>query len=247
MPSEMKTSRLHTRRASEPKFPRNPTSTATTVCQYAVLLYLALNYILHDNPRHVQYGEKVGQSQHPTLSTKHSQTPPTKSRRESEAAPQNSNKSNKSPIVESDPQDSRETTSNKPFSQPSRHSRDSLQYGEARPTKTNLRDPALDVSRVQMSEAWARIRAVSRIPETIVSTQRATDKRKKLAKKVRWGVVQTHQFESDGEADNGESKPQSSTAGGTREPEDQARRDLRASIEIVDEHDPRRPTEGKEE
>jgi hypothetical protein len=98
-----------------------------------------------------------------------------------------------------------------------------------------------------MSEAWARIRAVSRIPETIVSTQRATDKRKKLAKKVRWGVVQTRQFESDGEADNGESKPQSSTAGGTREPEDQARRDLRASIEIVDEHDPRRPTEGKEE
>jgi hypothetical protein len=247
MPSEMKPSRLHTRRASEPKFPRNPTSTTTTICQYAVLLYLALNYILHDNPRHVQYGEKVGQSQHPTSSTKHSQTPPTKLRRESEAAPQNSSKSNKSPIVESDPQKSRATTSNKPFSQPSRQSRDNLQYGEARPTKTNLRDPALDVSRVQMSEAWAQIRAVARIAEATVSTQRTSDKRKKLAKKVRWGVVQTRQFESDGEADNGESKPQGSNAESTRETEDQARRDLRVSIETADEQDPRRPTEGKEE
>jgi len=69
--------------------------------------------------------------------------------------------------------------------------------GHAHP-KIQLSDIRLDIPRAQKSEAWTRIRAVSRIPVEIKA-----ENKKKQAKKVRWGVVQTRVFESEPCIDGG--------------------------------------------
>jgi hypothetical protein len=238
----MKTSRLQTERASDPKLPRNPTSTATTVCQYAVLLYVALNYILQDSPQHVKPSKKGKQSQYSASSTKLSQKPPTTSRDQSAEGPQHSTKSNKKTTTEQYlPKDPQAAAPSQPFSRPRRHRRESHQHGQHSPAKTHLQYPSLDISTAQMSAAWARIRAVSRVLGNHASMDNGENGGKKPAKRVRWGVVRTRHFEPEAEAHGQDIASQPTGQG-----QERARRDLQPSIETEGDRDYWEPTEGSD-
>lgn len=212
----MKSSNLHTSGASSSKTPRNPTSTGATVVQYSVLLYLALKHILHDDPRHLQYSEKVKQSRYLAASTERSQTPSAKSRQEREAEPHNGTKSGDTTAAGYClSKDTQAATPDEPSYRPHTQGRRIHQADQACLFETKPRDPRLHVSKTQMSEAWARIRAVSRSPESSVGPHSRRDKGKQREKNVRWGMVQTQQFESDDEAHGRERSSRESIVEGT--------------------------------
>lgn len=174
----MKNPRVQTPRPSDQKLPRNSTSTATTVWEYAVLLYLALNYLLRDNPRHVQYREKSKAAHHNGL----------KSDRESNSGYQVHKRSHTIPTQS--------------YFQPHNKRRDGHHDEHVYPFTTDPKSPNLNISRAQKSEAWGRIRAVSELSGYPASTHKWQDGGEKRAKKVRWGVIQTHRFESETAADD---------------------------------------------
>ena len=226
----MKSSNLHTSGASNSKTPRNPTSTGATVVQYSVLLYLALKHILHDDPRHLQYSEKVKQTRYLAASTEHSRTPSAKSRQEREAQPQNGTKSEDTSGAGYDlSKDGQATALDKPSCRRHTQRRRIPQADQAWLIETKPRDPRLHVSKTEMSEAWARMRPVSRSPESSVGPHSRGDKGKQRERNVRWGVVQTHQFESNNEAHGRELSSRESLVEGVSERDMQARRDHRAS------------------
>jgi len=225
----MKSSNFQTSGASNSKTPRNPTSTGATVVQYSVLLYLALKHILHDDPRHLQYSEKVKQTRYLAASTERSQTPSAKSRQEHEAQPQNGTKSEDTPGAGYDLSKERQATAlDKPSCRPHTQRRRIPQADQACLIETKPRDPRLHVSKTDMSEAWARMRAVSRSPESSVGPHSRRDKGKRREKNVRWGVVQTQRFDSDDEAYGRELSSRESLVEGASERDVRARRDHRA-------------------
>ena len=99
----------HVPRAASLKLTRNPTSTTTTIYQYAILLYLSLSYILRDLPQHVQYHEKRKQNQAPTSDLGSCKSPSTntqKSTARSQDPPghRNSDKHHETPYSSHSPQ-----------------------------------------------------------------------------------------------------------------------------------------------
>lgn len=251
----MRNSRYHTSRGSNSKFPRNPTSTATTVWEYAVLLYLALNYILQDNPRHVQYREKAKQSRHSTSSTKHCQNPSTSSsyqrKADHQAGLKGDRESNTSDHLRGDSQSTTPNLSHFQHHKQSHHNR------QAYRPKIDRRDSNHDISRAQMSEAWGRIRAVSIMPGNPVGLHNERSEGDKRAKKVRWGVVQTRQFESATDATHKDTASQQEhrsenkhihrgPADDAGDRENRARKELWTSVEKEGEHEIWGPTEGSD-
>ena len=73
------------------------------------------------------------------------------------------------------------------------------------------------------------MRPVSRSPESSIGPHSRGDKGKQRERNVRWGVVQTHQFESNDEAHGRELSSRESLVEGVSERDMQARRDHRAS------------------
>ncbi|KAH6878216.1 hypothetical protein BKA58DRAFT_90915 [Alternaria rosae] len=234
----MKRSNLHTSGASNSETPRNPTSTGATVVQYSVLLYLALKHILHDDPRHLQYSEKVKQSRYLAASTERSQTLSAKSRQEREAESQNGTKSKDTAAAGYCL--SKDTQATTPDAPSCRHTqrRRNHQADQACLIETKPRDPRLHVSKTQMSKAWSLLRAVSRSTESSVGPRSRRDKGKQREKNVRWGVVQTHQFESDDEAHGRERSSRESIVEGMSGRETRARHDHRASVVAEGDHGP---------
>ncbi|KAF7672251.1 hypothetical protein GT037_009761 [Alternaria burnsii] len=192
----MKNPRVQPPRPSDQKLPRNSTSTATTVWEYAVLLYLALNYILQDNPRHVQYREKVRQSERST------------SKYQSEAAHHNGLKSDRQSNAGYQLHKRSQTIPTQSYFQSHNKRRDGHHNEHVYPFKTGPKSPNLNISKAQKSEAWGRIRAVSGLPGYPASTHKWQDGGEKRAKKVRWGVIQTRRFESETAADDGDTTNQ---------------------------------------
>jgi hypothetical protein len=191
----MKYSSPHTPRAASLKLPRNPTSTTTTVYQYAILLYLALSYILQDNPRHVQYREtqdEVGPQQRtsdlargrlPTLNEHRQSLKILQDRAVTASTTRNPNRRQSRLRVQEQDQPSH-----------------LLIHIAATviPLVTLAQSSLISTyQKAQMSEAWTRIRAVRHLPVRPADPRDRKDARKKRPKKVRWGVVQTRVFESD--------------------------------------------------
>jgi hypothetical protein len=238
----MKNARSQTLRTSHQEITKNPTSTGTTVWEYAVLLYLVLNYILQDSPRHVQYREKATQDQKSSSSTKHSQKPSTSSRYQSDVEFTTGDSLSK---------DSQATTINQSYPQPGGQSRNSHRNDQAYPSKCDIRNSNHDISRAQMREAWARIRAVSKVSSNPTDTHSKRNEGNKRAKKVRWGVVQTRQFESATDATDEDTTNQHESRHdqkrARRSPEDRGngtRKEPWPSVEKEGEHEIWGPTEG---
>jgi hypothetical protein len=204
----MKNPRVQTPRPSDQKLPRNSTSTATTVWEYAVLLYLALNYLLRDNPRHVQYREKVRQSERSTWSTRHDRQPFDPPKHQSKAAHHNGLKSDRESNSGYQVHKRSQTIPTQSYFQPHNKRRDGHHDEHVYPFTTDPKSPNLNISRAQKSEAWGRIRAVSELSGYPASTHKWQDGGEKRAKKVRWGVIQTHRFESETAADDGDTANQ---------------------------------------
>ncbi|OAG26584.1 hypothetical protein CC77DRAFT_58418 [Alternaria alternata] len=88
------------------------------------------------------------------------------------------------------------------YFQPHNKRRDGHHDEHVYPFTTDPKSPNLNISRAQKSEAWGRIRAVSELSGYPASTHKWQDGGEKRAKKVRWGVIQTHRFESETAADD---------------------------------------------
>ncbi|CAE7189126.1 hypothetical protein P3342_009059 [Pyrenophora teres f. teres] len=193
----MKHSGLHTSQASSAK-PKNPTSTATTVYQYAILLYLALSYILQDSPQHAQHSKKKPSNQCQTSSTDTTTHVPTPARTYQNASEHSKGtRQNKGySSWQASPKPSQTASPDQAHTRLHTPRRDDPLHG---PFKTQLANAGLAISRVQMSEAWTRMRAVSCMPINPANLNTTQDRDKRRVKKVRWGVVQTREFEPEAE------------------------------------------------
>ena len=108
-----------------------------------------------------------------------------------------------------------------------------------------------------MSEAWARIRAVSCVPIKPPDLKREQDGGVKRVKKVRWGVVQTREFEPEAQGDDeamagehehysGRTNVQPDNAGDAKVQERRARRELWESVQREEKHEIWGPREGSD-
>ncbi|EDU42432.1 hypothetical protein PtrSN002B_003473 [Pyrenophora tritici-repentis] len=195
----MKHSGLHTSQASSAKL-KNPTSAATTVYQYAILLYLALSYILQDDAQHAQPNKKKPRDQCRTSSPHTSPQIPTPARtyQTASAHVKGTRQNERYSSWQASPKPSQTRSPDQARSRLHTPRRDDHPHG---PVKAQVTNAGLAISRVQMSEAWTCMRAVSCMPIKPSNSNSEQDQGKRRVKKVRWGVVQTREFEPEAEAD----------------------------------------------
>ena len=187
--------------APAPALHTNPTSTGTTVWYYAVIIYLALEHLLHNEPRHVQYRESLKQAQKASPETL--TTRPSSSSRAPSFLPKDATRGTDNKIH---PQ---------PYRPPSPHPR-SNQSSSNSPYRNTYTAPIYPVDKVstglskaQMSDAWARMRAVTRRrvePVAMYSSMKGTNVKEKVRRHVRWGSVRSYDYEHPYAADDEETE-----------------------------------------
>lgn len=199
----------------------NPTSTGTTVGCYAILIYLAAEHLLHNNPRHVQYRESLRQAQKASPVT-----PP---------CPPSSR--DHFPLPKDTTQGITSKGNHQPYRPPSPHPRSNRSspyppYRSARtiPIYQETQTPT-GLSKAQMSDAWVRMRAVTRSrvePVTIInSSMKGTKAKDKVRRHVQWAQsVQSYPYEHQFATDDEETKiEQNRQAEGTKVGENQGQRE----------------------
>ena len=192
---------------SSPRLAKS-TSTGTTVHQYGILAYLALNYILRETPDNVKPRGKARQSPYSTSNVTHTssqstripnrQSRPHDTTRHSKISRHGSRRSTHSACYET----SGDMASGHAHARPYLRRKDMHRNSYDSSPKTQLDDPRLDISKVEMSEAWARMRSVSKIPIPPAKPKSRKDGARSREKNVRWGVVHTREFESPSEGNN---------------------------------------------
>ncbi|KAF1847380.1 uncharacterized protein K460DRAFT_402740 [Cucurbitaria berberidis CBS 394.84] len=190
----MKPRRTETAKASGSKLNVNPTSAGTTVWEYAILIYLAASHLLTDNPRHIQYRESVKDAKKTTQdaggrdasaqvkSTRSSSTYGGKNK-----DPQHKYHSNPPP---------KRSSQSPPY--PSYRNDQAVHLHPVESHSTFDPTHPVELSKVQMRDAWARMRAVSRLRVEPVAMGSSNDQERvneKVRKHVRWGPVQTYEHE----------------------------------------------------
>lgn len=164
----------------------NPTSLGATLCQYAIIAYEGALYLLHDNPRHVQYRDSLTRYRDGTVGAGRSQiasigdTGPTSTSRKSSTQHQSTARTAKShyrPKSPTAPQSSRGHCH--------------VHSGEMNSTLDTVQRP--EPSKAQMSEAWMRLRPISgsRTESTGLETSTLHDNViDKSRRGIKWGPVQ---------------------------------------------------------
>ncbi|CAO2651625.1 Nn.00g041950.m01.CDS01 [Neocucurbitaria sp. VM-36] len=213
--NDMKNSGPATTKASRAGNLVNPTTTGTTVWHYAILIYLAANHLLTSNPRHVQYRESVRNAHKPIRNGGALHTSSAKD------SIRSSFSQNPSPVYKHATFGGENKLHELPFRPPTPYGSShqsppysSFQYDAAIPVPPLGRKSGYNqvetagLSMAQMSDAWVRMKAVSRRPlRPVTRLPSSVDaKNKKVRKHVRWGSVQTyeweHQYEMDDVADS---------------------------------------------
>ncbi|RMZ67005.1 flavin-binding monooxygenase [Pyrenophora seminiperda CCB06] len=201
----MKYSGRHTWPSSSAK-PKLPTSTATAVYQYAILVYLALSYVLRDSQQHMQqHSKKEKHDQCPASSTRYKGSTstriptPVQNYHTTSEDEKGSGKDRRCTWRFASPKPSRTGSPAQSRTRLPTPRRDHDIHG---PVNIQLANAGLAISRVQMSEAWTRMRAVSCFRTKPANVKRAQDGGKKRVKKVRWGVVQIREFDPDVDRDD---------------------------------------------
>ncbi|KAH7359659.1 hypothetical protein BKA66DRAFT_472566 [Pyrenochaeta sp. MPI-SDFR-AT-0127] len=174
----------------------NPTSCGATVAQYATLLYLAAHYLLHDDPRHVQYRDAVRHAQGGTPNAGHDQSAPIGDARPSPITPNPSTLQRSSVGV--DGASFHFPSGRSPLlSAPWRSNYDChirTRERRSKPDGTNRPEP----SKTQMNEAWMRMRpGFGTRTEPIIkdTANKGRHVSSKSGKGVRWGTVQVNACE----------------------------------------------------
>lgn len=255
----MKYPELHASRASSAK-PKHPTSTAPTVYQYAIILCLAVSYILHDRPQRVQHSKTKKHNRCPTCSTGRSASTsthiPTPAQNYQSVLEhrKGTGQDERYGSWQASPKPSPNVSPGQSRTRTHTPRRDDHRPGLV---KAQLANAGLAISSVQMSEAWARIRTVSCVPIKPSDLKRDQDGEKKRVKKVRWGIVQTREFKSEAEGDDeataGEhehhserTNAQSNNASDAKVQKRRAGRELWGSVQREGKHDIWGPREGSD-
>lgn len=192
---------------SNPKLAQS-TNTGTTIHQYGIFLYLALNYILRDTSHNLQPRGKAVRSAHSTSNATHASSQSTRvpnrqprphdTTRYGKSSRHGGRWSTHSACSET----SGDMVSSHTHTRPHLRRKDMHRNSYDNPPKTQLSDPRLDISKVEMSEAWARMRSVSKMPIPPAAPKSRKDGARSREKNIRWGVVHTREFESPSEGNN---------------------------------------------
>jgi hypothetical protein len=161
--------------------PANPTSMGRTLYLYLIISLLALNHFLDDDPRHVQYRKA---QQYATASA-------TKNPISSPIGPEEHTSTfanQKQPHYPSS------VDSKTPWPYPrDKHPRSDVQSDLRGVEQPVGRRMAMNPSRRQLSDAWRRMRAVTK---TAVETGKSTNGQKK--KRVSWGDMEVFEYDEQG-------------------------------------------------
>lgn len=185
----MSPSTSNTQQASQQACHVKSSTPATVKIRYVLLALQLANHFLASEPRHVRFRESQRQS-----SSKTAKAGPQDQRGLSLKTHDSSSKASNSSIT-SRPCLSVEADAGRQYT----HSASLHQYRAQTQSRAHhghdRRQP--NPSKAQQSEAWTRIRSVSRgIDELILNTNASTsdNPRRRVPKKVRWGHVQVYEY-----------------------------------------------------
>lgn len=165
------------------QLPMNPTSMGKTIYLCMMMSLLALNHLLDDHPRHVQYRKT---QQHDKASANRDDTV-----RPGVANGESASRSGSFPEQHHHPSPADPKTK-WPYPR-NKTRREDGPGGATKPGDATASRPCMTPTKAQMSDAWSRMRAATKIPGG--PTKRVTTR----TKRVSWGDMEVFRYDEQAE------------------------------------------------